>query len=126
MDPGVSALVGAALGAGALLIAQLVSNAHQRSIAREDWLRGRLYEIYENVLTHLSGPDYNARDRWLDLLVIYFPSSAEPELATFMDKIRRGAVRRHDVVGLALSDKRLGKGRLPVSTAKLLAPPGEE
>lgn len=108
MDSGVAGLIGAAIGAGAVLIGQLLTLHHQRRLAQEEWTRNRLHEVYQGALAHL---DDQARDRWLDTLLMYFPQSAHVELDPLLDRMRRGAVRRHDIVRLALLDERLGSGR---------------
>jgi len=120
MDSGLAGLIGAVIGAGAVLIGQLLTLHHQRRLAQEEWTRTRLHEVYQGALAHLNGPDYQARDRWLDTLLMYFPQSAQDELDPLLDKMRRGAVRRDDIVRLALLDERLGAGHAgPLSASRL-------
>jgi hypothetical protein len=115
MDSGFVGLVGAVIGSGAVLLGQFFTNRHQRLLAQEESTRNRLYEIYQGVLANLNGPE---RDRWFDLLIIYFPKFAQKQLDSVLAKMRRGALRRHDVIHLALADERLAVDRL-----RPIAPP---
>ncbi len=122
MDPNAAGLLGAAIGGGATLLAQFISGWHQRRVARDEWLRNKLAEIYEGALTTIGTHEYPTREKWLYLLLIHFPALDSDAGREFADLVRRGAVQKSDIVRLALSDARLGGKRLSAAGALQLVP----
>jgi len=114
MDAATAGLIGAAVGGGVTLIANLISTwqqtrsmHHTKLAAEEAWLREKLHEIYINCIFFVGGQNYTERAKWINLLLIYYPNRLEPEFATFFDKFNRGALSVDDVVALASRDPRI-------------------
>lgn len=119
MDAGLSALLGALVGAAAVVAAQWLSFIHQRRLAREDWLRNRLHDVYAEAIRHTAGTNYAERDQSISLVILYFPPTQPKELASFLEKARTGAVRRHDILEIAARDTRLRGDGLAISREML-------
>ena len=80
MDAATAGLIGAAIGGGVTLIANLISTWQQaRSIhhaklaAEEAWLREKLHEIYINCICFVGSHNYVERAKWCNLLLNFYP-----------------------------------------------------
>jgi hypothetical protein len=77
MDATTAGLVGAAIGGGVTLIANLISTWQQMRLARqaklaaeEAWVREKLHEIYINCIVFVESQNYVERAKWLNSLLV--------------------------------------------------------
>jgi len=116
MDPSIAALLGAGIGAAASLLGSLISHllftrrereqwARDRKVEREKWLRDKLHEIYANCIYYIGRTDYEERNKWLNMLLIYRPEVAD--FSYFHEKLKVGSLTVEDIIELAARDPRL-------------------
>ncbi|STQ91664.1 hypothetical protein [Iodobacter fluviatilis] len=114
MDAATSGLIGAAIGGGVTLIANLISIWQQARSMRnaklaseEAWLREKLHEIYVNCIYFVGTSKYEERNKWINLLLIYHPERSQPTFSEFLDKHTKGALAIDDIIALAARDSRI-------------------
>ena len=114
MDAGWAGLIGAGIGGGVTLLAQILAVWHQdksmrhaKLAAEEAWLRDKVHEIYVNCMVYVGSQDYREREKWLNLLLVYYPEPNESGFSQFLDKKNKGGVTLADIVEIASKDRRL-------------------
>lgn len=115
-------LCGVALGATIVAAVNLIGLWLSYRQQREQWareyraekekaLREKLHEIYINCIYYAGSNEYRERDKWLNLLLIYYRSDMA-DFADFREKVKAGGVRADDIIELAAKDPRLQGGSI--------------
>jgi hypothetical protein len=114
MDAGVAGLIGAGIGGGVTLLAQILlvwhqdrAMRHSKVVAEEAWVREKLHEIYVNCIAYIRTQSYAERDKWLNLLLVYHPERTSDDFSKFVEKKTKGALDIADIIELAQKDQRI-------------------